>query len=82
MINVEVTPQQLDALRSALRAKEGIELPGNQGEIETRGYTVEYRYNGSDTLSLAATKKPFLGSITLCEAAIKTALRQNGFTVG
>jgi hypothetical protein len=64
-----LSPSQYQSRASEL-ATQGISIAGNSGEIEYKGVTVGYCYNGVDTLVVTIEKKPWYDPESAVESAI------------
>jgi hypothetical protein len=64
-----LSPSQYQSRVSELAAQ-GIPITGNSGEVEYKGVTVGYSYNGTDTLVVTIEKKPWYDPESTVESAI------------
>lgn len=63
-----LTPEQYELRKNDLIAQ-GILIAGNSGEIEYKGVTVGYEYNGT-SLTVTIEKKPWYDPESAVESAI------------
>lgn len=65
----------------ALLTGDGVAVPGDYGDIESRGLQVRYSYDRAHgRLTVGLLKKPFLVPLSLLKAKVRSALAGRGIT--